>query len=108
MEPLSGKISAKGTEVDGQIEEKAEKTLRETETYRISVAIEVLAHRLNLAVQTEALGDHVAGMLVIEGDRGAIRCALQENYVKANTVSARKRATREKAEWFGCLDFSMA
>ena len=30
------------------------------------------AHRLNLAVQSEALGDNVAGMLVIEGDRGAI------------------------------------
>jgi Zn-dependent peptidase ImmA (M78 family) len=55
-----------------KLEEKAEKTLRETDTYRIPVAIEVLAHRLNLAIQSEALGDNVAGMLVIEGDRGAI------------------------------------
>lgn len=55
-----------------KLEEKAEKTLRETDTYRIPVAIEVLAHRLNLAVHSEALGDNVAGMLVIEGDRGAI------------------------------------
>ena len=55
-----------------KLEEKAEKTLRETDTYRIPIAIEVLAHRLNLAIQSEALGDNVAGMLVIEGDRGAI------------------------------------
>jgi Zn-dependent peptidase ImmA (M78 family) len=55
-----------------KLEEKAEKTLRETDTYRIPVAIEVLAHRLNLAIQSEALGDNVAGMLVVEGDRGAI------------------------------------
>jgi Zn-dependent peptidase ImmA (M78 family) len=55
-----------------KLEEKAEKTLRETDTYRIPIAIEVLAHRLNLAIQSEALGDNVAGMLVVEGDRGAI------------------------------------
>ena len=55
-----------------KLEEKAEKTLRETDTYRIPVAIEVLAHRLNLAIQSEALGDNVAGMLVVEEDRGAI------------------------------------
>jgi Zn-dependent peptidase ImmA (M78 family) len=55
-----------------KLEEKAERTLRETDTYRVPVAIEVLAHRLNLAIQSEALGDNVAGMLVVEGDRGAI------------------------------------
>jgi Zn-dependent peptidase ImmA (M78 family) len=55
-----------------KLEEKAERTLRETDTYRIPVAIEVLAHRLNLAIQSEALGDNVAGMLVVEEDRGAI------------------------------------
>ena len=55
-----------------KLEEKAEKTLRETDTYRIPVAIEVLAHRLNVAIQSEALGDNVAGMLVVEGNRGAI------------------------------------
>lgn len=55
-----------------KLEEKAERTLRETDTYRIPIAIEVLAHRLNLAIQSEALGENVAGMLVVEGDRGAI------------------------------------
>jgi Zn-dependent peptidase ImmA (M78 family) len=55
-----------------KLEEKAEQTLRETATYRIPIAIEVLAHRLNLAVQSEALGDNVAGMLMVEADRGAI------------------------------------
>lgn len=55
-----------------KLEEKAEKTLRETDTYRIPIAIEVLAHRLNLAIQSEALGENVAGMLMVEGDRGAI------------------------------------
>jgi Zn-dependent peptidase ImmA (M78 family) len=55
-----------------KLDEKAERILRETDTYRIPIAIEVLAHRLNLAIQSEALGDNVAGMLVIEGDRGAI------------------------------------
>ncbi|MGA9240535.1 MAG: ImmA/IrrE family metallo-endopeptidase [Silvibacterium sp.] len=55
-----------------KLEEKAEKTLRETDTYRIPIAIEVLAHRLNLAIQSEALGENLAGMLVVEGDRGAI------------------------------------
>jgi len=54
------------------IENKAEQTLRETDTYRIPVAIEVVAHRLNLAIQAEALDDNVAGMLVVEEDRGAI------------------------------------
>ena len=43
-----------------------------TPSYRIPVAIEVLAHRLNLAIQAEALDDNVAGMLVVEEDRGAI------------------------------------
>jgi len=55
-----------------KLEEKAERTLRETDTYRIPVAIEVLAHRLNIAIQSEALGENVAGMLVVEEDRGAI------------------------------------
>ncbi len=39
----------------------------------------------------------------------AIRCALTRSiHVKANTVSARKRATRKAAEWPRCLDLSMA
>ena len=38
-----------------------------------------------------------------------IRCALTRSiHVKANTVSARKRATRKAAEWPRCLDISVA
>jgi Zn-dependent peptidase ImmA (M78 family) len=75
-----------------KLEEKAEKTLRETDTYRIPVAIEVLAHRLNLAIQSEALGDNVAGMLVVEGDRGAIgynatHAAVRQRFTIAHEIS---------------------
>src|SRR5260370_22574147 len=39
----------------------------------------------------------------------AIRCALTRSiHVKANTVSARKRATRKATEWPRCLDISVA
>ena len=75
-----------------KLEEKAEKTLRETDTYRIPVAIEVLAHRLNLAIQSEALGENVAGMLVVEGDRGAIgynstHAAVRQRFTIAHEIS---------------------
>src|SRR5579883_1791011 len=53
-------------------EEQAEKTLRETDTYRVPVPIEVVAHRLNLKTESASLGERVAGMLVVEGDKGAI------------------------------------
>jgi Zn-dependent peptidase ImmA (M78 family) len=75
-----------------KLEEKAERTLRETDTYRIPVAIEVLAHRLNLAIQCEALGENVAGVLVIEGDRGAIgynstHAAVRQRFTIAHEIS---------------------
>jgi len=54
------------------LEEKAEKTLRETDSYRVPVPIDVVAHRLNLKTEAAALGETVAGMLVVEGDKGAI------------------------------------
>jgi Zn-dependent peptidase ImmA (M78 family) len=54
------------------LEDKAEKTLRDTDTYRVPVAINVVAQRLNLTMEAAALGENVSGMLVVKGDRGAI------------------------------------
>lgn len=55
-----------------ELESKAEQTLRSTDTYRVPVAIDVLAHRLQLSTAAAALGDEVSGMLVMDGGRGAI------------------------------------
>jgi Zn-dependent peptidase ImmA (M78 family) len=55
-----------------ELESKAEQTLRNTDSYRVPVAIEVVAHRLDLTTAAAALGDEVSGMLVMEGTRGAI------------------------------------
>lgn len=55
-----------------ELESKAEQALRSTDTYRVPVAIDVVAHRLQLSTAAEALGDDVSGMLVMEGGRGAI------------------------------------
>ncbi len=54
------------------LEDKAERTLRDTDTYRVPVAIDVVAHRLNLTIEAAALGENVAGVLVVEDERGAI------------------------------------
>ena len=54
------------------LEEKAEKTLRDTDAYRVPVAIDLVAQRLNLTMEAAALGEHVSGMLVVKSDRGAI------------------------------------
>jgi Zn-dependent peptidase ImmA (M78 family) len=54
------------------VDQHAEKILRETETYKVPVPIEVVAQRLNLKTEPAALGDNVSGMLVVEDDRGAI------------------------------------
>ena len=53
-------------------ENKAEHTLRETDTYRVPVPIDVVAHRLELAVEAADLGENISGMIVIENGRGAI------------------------------------
>lgn len=53
-------------------ETKAEHTLRETGTFRVPVPIDVVAHRLKLAVEAADLGETISGMIVIEGGRGAI------------------------------------
>jgi Zn-dependent peptidase ImmA (M78 family) len=55
-----------------QVEARAEQVLRDTETYRVPVQIDVVAHRLKLTTDAAALGDDVSGMLVVEDDRGAI------------------------------------
>ena len=54
------------------LEERAEKTLRQTDTYRVPVAIDMVAQRLNLTMEAAALGENVSGMIVIQGERGAI------------------------------------
>jgi Zn-dependent peptidase ImmA (M78 family) len=54
------------------LEARAEKTLRDTDTYRVPVAIDVVARRLNLTMEAAALGENVSGMLVVKGERGAI------------------------------------
>jgi Zn-dependent peptidase ImmA (M78 family) len=54
------------------LEERAEKTLRDTDTYRVPVAIDMVAERLNLTMEAAALGKNVSGMIVIQGERGAI------------------------------------
>jgi Zn-dependent peptidase ImmA (M78 family) len=55
-----------------KLEDKAEKTLRDTDTYRVPVAIETVAQRLNLTMEAAALGENVSGILVVKGERGAI------------------------------------
>ncbi|MDB5082646.1 MAG: hypothetical protein JWP00_4570 [Chloroflexi bacterium] len=53
-------------------EELAEQSLRNSGMYRVPVAIEVLANKLNLTTQAAELGDNVSGVLVVENGRGAI------------------------------------
>lgn len=55
-----------------EIEQRAEAILQGTGTYRVPVAIDVLAHRLKLTTEAAALGDNVSGVLVVENERGAI------------------------------------
>ena len=54
------------------LEAKAESTLRQTNTYRVPVAIEMVAQRLDLTMEAAALGEDVSGVLMVKGDRGAI------------------------------------
>ncbi len=53
------------------LEAKAEKTLRETGTYRVPVPIEIVAQRLNMAMEAFPLGN-ASGMPIVQGDRGAM------------------------------------
>lgn len=54
------------------LETRAEKTLRDTGAYRVPIAIDIVAQRLNLTMEAAALGENVSGMLIVKGERGAI------------------------------------
>lgn len=55
-----------------QLEERSENTLRETDTYRVPVPIQLVAQRLNMTMEAGPLGENVSGMLIMRGDRSAI------------------------------------
>ena len=67
-------------------EQRAEQVLRDTGTFRVPVAIDVVAYRLGLTVEEAALGDGVSGVLVVEKERGAIG-------YNANHAAVRQRFT---------------
>lgn len=54
-----------------ELENKAEKTLLETDTYRVPIPIHIVAQNLNLTLEALPLGK-VSGMLIVSGERGAI------------------------------------
>src|SRR5665213_2136827 len=54
------------------LEGRAEKTLRDTDTYRVPVAIDIVAQRLNLTMSAAPLGEKVSRMRVVLRERGAI------------------------------------
>ena len=53
------------------LDDKAEKTLRETDAFRVPVPIHLVAQRLNLSTEALPLGA-LSGLLVAKGDGGAI------------------------------------
>jgi Zn-dependent peptidase ImmA (M78 family) len=55
-----------------ELEAKAEQTLQETDCYRVPVPIGVVAQRLGLATEAVVLKEDTSGMLVVEGNVGAI------------------------------------
>lgn len=55
-----------------EIEERAEKTLREADTYRVPIQVDKVARSLNLTMEAAPLGDRISGLLVVEDNRGAI------------------------------------
>jgi Zn-dependent peptidase ImmA (M78 family) len=55
-----------------ELEAKAEQILRDTDCYHVPVPIGVVAHRLGLATEAVVLTEDTSGMLVVEGDVGAI------------------------------------
>lgn len=54
-----------------ELENKAETTLLETDTYRVPIPIHIVAQRLNLTLEALPL-EKISGMLIVRGDRGAI------------------------------------
>jgi Zn-dependent peptidase ImmA (M78 family) len=57
---------------DEELEQQAEKTLRDTDAYRVPVPIHFVVQHLNLTLEAATLGDKVSGLLVVQGDRGRI------------------------------------
>jgi len=53
-------------------ESRAEKLLRDTDAYRVPVAIDKVAERLNITLEAAALGEKVSGLLLVKNERGAI------------------------------------
>ncbi len=53
------------------IEAKAEKTLRETDSYRVPVPINIVAERLNIKMEALPLKD-ISGILVVKGRVGGL------------------------------------
>ena len=81
------------------LEERAEKTLRDTDAYQVPVPIHLVAQRLNLTLEAATLGDKVSGLLVVQGDRARI------GYNAAHArVRQRFTISHEIAhQWFGDL-----
>jgi Zn-dependent peptidase ImmA (M78 family) len=55
-----------------QIEQRAEKILRDTNAWRVPVPIDRVARGLNLKTEASVLGDDISGLLVVEKKRGAL------------------------------------
>jgi Zn-dependent peptidase ImmA (M78 family) len=58
--------------IKGELETKAERTLRDTETYRLPVPIILVAERLHLVVEPLDLGPHLSGVLIASTDGARI------------------------------------
>jgi Zn-dependent peptidase ImmA (M78 family) len=65
-------VNAMNQQKAKKIEDLGEKTLRDTDTYRVPVPIHLVAERLDLTMEAAALGEKVSGMIVVKGERGAI------------------------------------
>ena len=55
-----------------EIEGRAEKTLREADTYRVPIQVDKVARFLNLTIDAAPLGEMVSGLLFVNGERDAI------------------------------------
>lgn len=54
------------------IEKKAEDLLRSTESMRLPIPVEIIAHRLGVVVDTAPLGEDISGVLVVKDEIGTI------------------------------------
>ena len=87
------------------LEERAEKTLRDTDAYEVPVPIHLVAQRLNLTLEAATLGDKVSGLLVVQGDRARIgykfgactRTAKVYDFARNRSLSATCKENREGA-----------